>query len=285
MPDDRAAIIVHGGAGRLASQDVEPRIAGCREAARIGWRVLGEGGTALDAAEAAVTALEDDPLFNAGTGAALNAAGQVELDASIMDGARLAAGAVAAVTGIPNPVRLARAVLEDGRHVLLAGEGARRFAQEKGIPECAPEALIVARQRERWERKHGTVGCVALDAQGRLAAATSTGGMPDKLPGRVGDSAIIGAGTYADERGAVSCTGIGEAIIRMVLARSALDLLDQGLAPDRAAQRAVALLAERTGSEAGLIIIDRHGRAGCWHNAQHMPVCAITADGAEHTSA
>jgi beta-aspartyl-peptidase (threonine type) len=284
MPDG-AAIIVHGGAGKLPDADVPPRVDGCRDAARAGWTILSEGGSALDAAEAAVVALEDNPLFNAGRGAALNAVGEVELDASIMDGSQLTAGAIAAVQGIPNPVRLARAVLADGRHVLLAGEGARRFAHEKGIAECAPDALIVEAQRQRWERRHGTVGCVALDDHGRLAAATSTGGMLDKLPGRVGDSAIIGAGTYADARGGVSCTGVGEAIIRTVLARTALDLLDEGLPPDHAAQRAVALLAERTGGEAGLIIIDRSGRIGCWHNAQRMPLCLISDDGTERASA
>ena len=279
MDKRRPAIIVHGGAARFPEEEIEARLDGCREAAMMGWRVTEQGGSALDAAQAAVVALEDNPLFNAGTGAPLNAIGEVELDASIMDGARLAAGAVAAVQGIKNPIILARKILEDGRHTLLAGEGAGRFAREAGVAECAMEDLITKLQRQRWQARHGTVGCVALDAAGRLAAATSTGGLFDKLPGRVGDSALIGSGTYADDSGGVSCPGIGEAIIRVMLAKTALDLLSQGRPPAEATQCAVSLLEAKTGSEAGLIMIDRQGRIGHARNTPHMPVCLVYGAG------
>ena len=155
-------------------------------------------------------------------------------------------------------------------------EGALFFAREIGLPECPPETLIVDREKQRWESKHGTVGCVAFDSYGRLAAATSTGGIFDKLPGRVGDAPLIGCGTYADGDGAVSCTGHGEAIIRVVLAKSAVELLKDGADPQSAAQKAVELLLNKTGSTGGLILIDRQGKIGYARNTPHMPVCAIT---------
>ena len=272
-------IVVHGGAGRYPNDDAGDRAAGCERAARAGWHLLQRGGTALDAVEAAVVVLEDDPLFNAGRGAPLNAAGEVELDASIMDGATLRAGAVGALRGVPNPVRVARRLLEQGRHVLLVGDGAHAYAQQQGIATCEPAQLAIEAQRRRWQERHGTVGAVALDAGGRLAAATSTGGRFDKLPGRVGDSALIGCGTLADELSAVSCTGMGEAIIRVQMARSAADLVRAGLDPDTAARESLAMLVARTDSEAGLIVLDRNGRVGYSWNARHMPVCVIDAGG------
>lgn len=273
------AIIVHGGAGRVAGHDIEASQAGCRAAALAGWRLLLEGGSALDAVQAAVEKLENNPLYNAGTGAALNAAGEVQMDASIMEGATLAAGAVAAIHSIRNPIRLARKVLDKGPPVLLVCEGALSFARTVGIELCANTELMVEHQRRRWERKHGTVGCVAVDQLGRSAAATSTGGLFDALPGRVGDSALIGCGTYADCFGAVSCTGIGEAIIRAALAKTAVRELQAGYHPMVAAQRALAVLVAGTHSEAGLIIVDRKGRVGYAHNTPHMPVCWLSNDG------
>jgi beta-aspartyl-peptidase (threonine type) len=272
-------LLVHGGAGTLAGDEVAARLAGCRAAARQGWAILHGGGSALDAVQGAVEVLEDDPLFNAGTGSVLNAEGRVQLDASIMAGPGGAAGAVAAVTGFRHPIQIARRLLDDRRHVLLVGEGARRYAVQMGIAECPEEALIVERQHRRWSERHGTVGCVAVDRHGRTAAATSTGGIPDALPGRVGDSALIGCGTYATDLGAVSCTGLGEAIIRVGLARTALELLATGREPAAAAAEAVARLAAVTGAEAGLIVVDRHGRTGHARNSRHMPVCRIAADG------
>jgi len=269
------AIIVHGGAGPVKDDSLAARLDGCRAAASAGWKILLAGGSSLDAVEAAVVVLEDNPLFNAGTGSTLNILGKIELDAAVMEGHSLRAGAVAAVSGIKNPIKLARRVMEDGRHVMLAGEGALSFARDRGLPECAPEALIVDREKKRWESKHGTVGCVAFDGNGRLAVATSTGGIFNKLPGRVGDSPLIGCGTYANQYGAASCTGEGEAIMRVVMARGAAQLLQDDVEPAEAARMAVDALRKMTGSTAGIILIDRHGRIGYARNTTHMPVCAL----------
>lgn len=272
----RPALIVHGGAGAIKDDGLPQRLDGCRAAALEGWQILQQGGSALDAVEAAVVALEDNPLFNAGTGSTLNCLGRVEMDAAIMEGKSLRVGAVGAVQGIKNPIKLARRVLEDGRHVLLAGEGAVSFARLVGIPEVPQNSLILETERKRWQEKHGTVGCVALDSNGRIAVATSTGGIFNKLPGRVGDSPLPGCGTYADEYGGVSCTGHGEAIMRVLMAKSALEYLRNGADPHAAASEAVNLLAAKTGSTAGLIIVDRNGRMGYARNTPRMPVCYLT---------
>jgi beta-aspartyl-peptidase (threonine type) len=271
-----SAIIVHGGAGPIKDDSLAARLGGCKDAALAGWQILTQGGNALDAVEAAVVALEDNPLFNAGTGSTLNSLGKVEMDAAIMEGASLRAGSVAAVSGIKNPIKLARRIMDDGRHLILAGEGALMFARQIGFSECLPETLIVEREKTRWESKHGTVGCVAFDRNGKVAVATSTGGIFNKLPGRVGDSPLIGCGTYADEFGGVSCTGDGESIIRVVLAKTTVDLLKGGAGAQSAAERAVVFFAAKTNSTGGLILIDRHGRIGYARNTTHMPVCAIT---------
>lgn len=281
-PNVHPAIIVHGGAGRIRAEELPQRLDGCKDAAIAGWEIIQQGGSALDAAEAAVVALEDNPLFNAGTGSTLNSLGQVEMDAAIMEAETLRAGAVAAVQGIKNPIKLARRVMEDGRHLLYAGEGALLFAREIGFPHCDPEALLVEAERARWQQKHGTVGCVARDARGKIAVATSTGGIFNKLPGRVGDSPLIGCGTYADDRGAVSCTGQGEAIIRIVMAKTALDLLKDEAGPQAAANQVIVLLAQKIGGMAGLIMIDRQGRIGYARNTERMPVSFILSDGQVH---
>lgn len=272
-------ILVHGGAGEIAATSVSPRLVGCRAAAEAGYALLKQGGSALDAVQAAVIELEDNPLFNAGRGSVLNREGKVETDAAIMDGATLRAGAVAAVCGIRNPVKLARQVMEASPHVLLAGVGAYQFAIEHGIETCDPEALVVADQHAHWVKEHGTVGAVALDAQGHLAAATSTGGVFDKLPGRVGDSPLIGCGTYAGRYAAVSCTGPGENIIRTTLARYAAWRVEQGADASHAAETAIQFLARQTQGQAGIIVMDAAGRAGFARNSVHMPVCAISDDG------
>lgn len=267
------ALIVHGGAGADPAGGEELR-GGVREAALAGWRVLARDGSALDAVEAAVRVLEDHPRFNAGHGSVLTSAGTVEMDASIMEGDRLGCGAVAAVNRVANPITLARRVLQDGRHVLLVAEGAHAFARATGLPECDPVSLVTERQRARLSAEgRGTVGAVALDRHGTVAAATSTGGMVGKRPGRVGDSALIGCGTYADSTlGGVSCTGSGEAIIRVVLARRALDFLKEADDPDYAAKVAVDLLAEEGRGEGGLILVDWRGRVGYAHSTPLMPV-------------
>jgi beta-aspartyl-peptidase (threonine type) len=277
-PQFSPSLIVHGGAGPIKDDSVTARLAGCEAAARAGWRILAQGGAALDAVEAAVVVLEDNPLFNAGTGSTLNSLGKVETDAAIMASDGLRAGSVAAVSGIKNPIRLARRVLEDGRHVMLAAEGALLFARAMGFSECAPESLVVEREKQRWESKHGTVGCVAYDGSGKLAVATSTGGIFNKLPGRVGDSPLIGCGTYADAHGAASCTGYGEAIIRLVLAKTAVGFLTQGSAAQTAAGLAVEILAEKLQSTGGIILVDRHGNIGYARNTTHMPVCIISGN-------
>ena len=270
------AIIVHGGAGSIRDDSLAHRLESCREAALAGWKILQQNGSALDAVEAAVVVLEDNPLFNAGTGSTLNSLGQVEMDAAIMEGNTLCAGGVTAVQRIKNPIRLARRVMDDGRHLLLAGEGALLFARQIGFPEVPPESLITEQEKKRWEDKHGTVGCVALDSNGRIAVATSTGGIFKKFPGRVGDSPLLGCGTYANEFGGASCTGHGEAIMRILMANAALDFLRSGLDPIQSAKRAVTLLEEKTGSTGGLILIDRQGRVGYARNTERMPVCFIT---------
>jgi len=277
MTTFQPSIIVHGGAGPIKDASLAARLDGCKAAALVGWKILQDGGAALDAVEAAVVMLEDNPLFYAGTGSTLNNLGNVEMDAAIMEGQTLRVGAVAAVSGIKNPIKLARRVLEDGRHVLLAGEGASLFARQVGVPECAPETLIVEREQKRWESKHGTVGCVAFDAEGKLAVATSTGGIFNKLPGRVGDSPLIGCGTYANDYGAASCTGHGEAIMRLLLAKSAVDNLKNGGEAQTAARLAMTDLEDvRIQATGGIILIDRFGKIGYARNTTHMPVCAIS---------
>lgn len=184
----RPAIIVHGGCGKVEQSSIPERLQAVEEAAKAAWKLLLAGGSAVDAVEAAVLVLEDNPLFNAGTGSALNSEGRIEADAAIMDGARLDTGAVAAVTGIANPIRLARRVMEVGPPVFLVAKGAEQFARSQGMAQCPLERLVTSHRRQEWEDEHGTVGASACDTVGRLAAATSTGGHFNKLPGRVGDS-------------------------------------------------------------------------------------------------
>jgi L-asparaginase / beta-aspartyl-peptidase len=279
-------ILVHGGTGKIAPDLIESRRAGIRSAVTNGWQLLTAGGSAVEAVEQAVKMLEDDPAFSAGRGACLNRDGEIELDASIMDGRNLAAGAIGAVKRIANPVTLARAVMQAGGPVLLVGEGASQFAAAVGITECEADALVTERQRARWatmrEGNVGTVGAVALDRAGHLAAATSTGGLPLKAPGRVGDSALIGCGTYADDQlGAASCTGDGEAIIKLALAKTALEFLQNGEDPMAAARRAVSELTARIGAEAGIILLDRYGRIGMARNTAQMTCACVRNDHAD----
>ena len=209
-------LLVHGGAGNPRDGRVEDEAAhheALRDALLAGYELLAAGGAALDAAEAAVRVLEECALFNAGRGSVLTADGRVEMDAAVMDGSSRQAGACAGVTRVRNPVTLARAVMEKTPHVLLVGEGAERYAADAGLAFAEPDWFVTERERAR-HGEHGTVGAVALDSEGCLAAATSTGGVRGQLPGRVGDSPVIGAGTWADENVAVSCTGAGEQFIR-----------------------------------------------------------------------
>jgi L-asparaginase / beta-aspartyl-peptidase len=268
------SILVHGGAGpHREDDDVEAAKRGCLVAARAGHAVLKQGGSALDAIEAAVRLLEDDPVFNAGIGAALNRDGTAELDASVMNGATLAAGSVACVTCFQNPITLARRVMEQSPHVMLVAQGAEAFGRAQGLPVVSNEVLVTAAARrdlETHRRSNGTVGAVAIDGLGHLAAATSTGGTTGKWPGRVGDSPLIGCGTYADDKkAAVSCTGLGEAIIRVTLARHAADLVALGLDGFEAARQAVSTL-QRAGGDAGLILVTPAGQLAWAFSTQRM---------------
>lgn len=276
------ALIVHGGAGADPGGREELR-GGMRDAVAAGWRALAEGGTALDGVEAAVRSLEDHPRFNAGRGSALTAAGTVETDASIMEGDRLRNGAVAAVSGVRNPITLARRILDAGRHSLFAGPGAFARAQALGVPLCDPAELVTEQQRRRLAAlQAGTVGAVALDRLGTIAAATSTGGISGKLPGRVGDSALIGCGTYAESTlGGVSCTGDGEAIIRVTLARRALEILKSVGDPGQACEVALSVLVEEGGGQGGLILMDWRGRVGWACSTTLMPVGLMSPRHAE----
>lgn len=308
------ALIVHGGAGAMARDRYDAAREGCREAARVGWEVLRRGGGALDAVQTAITALENNPGFNAGTGAVLTTDGRAQLDAGIMDGETLQAGAVAGVERIKNPIALARRVLESP-HVLLMGAGAEQFAAASGLALCDPAELITPAQYERWKRgyragdavnvgpagvdigavaesataahngarradgepihsdahKHGTVGAVAVDTRGNVAAGASTGGIAAKHPGRIGDTPIVGAGFYAEnELGGVSSTGHGEDFIRLLLARRALDAIAMGRSAQAAAIEAIRLLDRRVHGDGGLILLDARGRVGYARNTPSM---------------
>ena len=280
----RPALIIHGGAGVADPACSAAQHAGCAAALDAGWRVLTERGSALDAVCAAVALLEDDPAFNAGVGSCLTSDGTVEMDAALMEGSGLRAGAVAVISGVRNPVRLARAILDDARHVMLAGPAAEIFALAAGIETCSPSALVTERQRQRWQARRaapptGTVGAAAVDLSGRVAAGTSTGGIFYKLPGRIGDSALIGAGTYADDRrGAASATGQGEAIIRIALAKLVVDGLSDGREPLLAARSGIAQLEQRVGGTGGIVVVDALGRFGHAYNTPHMTIGFMRSD-------
>lgn len=288
------AIVVHGGAGNLSPERFDTAQQGCKEAIQAGWRILQNGGTALEAVEAAVCSLEDNPNFNAGTGASLTSEGTIELDAGMMEGHTLRVGAVADIERIKHPISLARIVMESP-HVLLVGKGAQDFALEQGVTLCAFEDLLTARQYNHWKEsiaardggepryhrrvvqplaqrgdQHGTVGAVALDASGYLAAATSTGGTLNKYPGRVGDSPLVGCGFYADDNAAISCTGHGEDFIRLLIAKRAADCVAQGMTARDAAQATIALLGAKAEGLGGLITVDRLGNVGFAWNTEHM---------------
>lgn len=279
----RPTIIVHGGAKTITDDKVAANNAGCTAAAEAGWAVLISGGTAAEAVEAAIRVLEADQTFNAGLGSTLNSDGEVELDAAIMEGS-LSWGAIAAVQGIRHPISLARKVMDDKPRLLVA-RGAERFAVDCGAEMCKKENLIADEQWQEWKEdqkvidRPNTVGCVALDASGILAAGTSTGGTTKQQQGRVGDTALVGCGLYADNKfGGCSTTGDGESIIPVVLAKTAIDFLSGDRHPDEAAQMAIDALVSKVKGEAGCILIDRQGRVGWAYNSSHM-ACAYMTEG------
>jgi len=284
----RCAIAIHGGAGTMRRARSRPERAALERALHAGYRILQSGGSSLEAVVAAVETLEDSGVFNAGRGAAPNADGEIELDAGIMDGATLRAGGVAAVRRIKNPIVAARKVMEHGKHVLLAGAGAERFARQQRLSMVSSTYF-----RRNSGPDHGTVGAVALDRAGNLAAATSTGGIAGKLPGRVGDSPIVGAGVYADNATcAVSGTGDGELFLRSVLAFNvAARMQYRGASLAQAGGAALAQVA-RLGGRGGLIAVDRRGHIAMPFNSEGMyrgcidrrGRCMIVAEN-EHVSA
>jgi beta-aspartyl-peptidase (threonine type) len=283
------ALVVHGGAG-TAPADSAPERA-CQQALALGWEILAGGGSAVDAVVAAVIHMENEPSLNAGYGACLTDAGTVELDASIMEGCERRAGAVALIRRVRNPIALARLLMGEDGPVFMVGGAAEDFAAARGLVLADPDQLVTPERRRAWDERNrppgirdtdsspgsgapGTVGAVALDTHGHVAAATSTGGFAWKRPGRVGDSAVIGAGTFADDRaGAASCTGQGEAIIRGALASHTVDLLRDGLGPEPAASRALAEVSA-VGGTAGVIVLDRFGRVAGAHTSAHMTWCS-----------
>ncbi|WP_428267380.1 isoaspartyl peptidase/L-asparaginase family protein [Haliangium sp.] len=279
------ALVVHGGAAPWEPAYHERAVAGCRAAAEAGATVLAGGGSAVDAVVAAVRALEDNPVFNAGVGAVLGAAGGFELDASIMDGKALRFGGVAAMPDVRNPVEVARALMDHGPHALLCGPGAWDFARAHGFTPADPAELRTERAERRLAEflaarvddpdarpDPGTVGACAIDADGHVAAATSTGGMTGKAPGRVGDTPLPGCGTYADDRGgAVSATGEGEAIMRVGMGKAAVMRMRLRHSANDAARLSVAELGADTGGIGGIICCDRRGRLAAAHNSPHMP--------------
>src|SRR5215469_14543597 len=273
---------------------VEAHLAGVQKALAQGWHVLEGGGSALDAVETAIVHLEDDETFDAGRGSFLTRDGRVQLDALMMDGGTLRAGGVGCVERIRNPIQAARLVLDQSPHVYFVAEGAERFAQEHGMKLCRNEELVIEREIKRLKEaqekeaagqpdltfagpqngsksSHDTVGAVALDAAGNIAAGTSTGGTLNKAPGRVGDSSLIGCGCYADNlSAAASCTGWGEPIMKLVLAKWAADRVRSGGAPDAVATEAMAYLKNRLQGHGGMILLDARGRFGIAHNTPRM---------------
>jgi L-asparaginase / beta-aspartyl-peptidase len=279
-------LVVHGGAWAMPDSVVEDHRRGVQRALEAGWSVLASGGSALQAVEEAVVVMEDDETFDAAKGSFLTREGHVQMDALIMDGATLRAGGVGCVEHIRNPVRAARLVLSESPHVYFVAEGAERFATEHGMELIDNSELVIQRERDRLaiaqakaaagERDltfagHDTVGAIALDINGHLAAATSTGGTLNKAPGRVGDSSLIGCGCYADDQSAaVSCTGWGEPIMKLVLGKWAADRVQTGAAPEMAAREAIGYLSSRLNGHGGMILLDSRGRYGIAHNTPRM---------------
>jgi len=288
-------LVVHGGAWAIPDNVVEDHRRGVRNALRVGWEVLASGGSALKAVEEAVVVMEDDDTFDAGLGSFLTADGKVQMDALIMDGGTMRAGGVGCVERIRNPIRAARLILSESPHVYFVGEGAEQFAAQLGIQLIDNRELVIDRERKRLaeakakaaagERDltfagHDTVGAVALDGSGHLAAATSTGGTVNKTPGRVGDSSLIGCGCYADDQsGAVSCTGWGEPIMKLVLGKWATDRIASGSVPELAAREAIGYLNSRLDGHGGMILLDARGRYGIAHNTPRMAWAVRTKSG------
>ena len=268
----RWALIVHGGAKPIKPEERAPNREGCLQALAAGQAVLERGGSAVDAVEASIRVLEALPIFNAGLGSTLNTSGEVEMCAGIMDGATLEVGAVGAIMGVRHPVSVARKMLPE-HPILLAGEGAFMFARDNHAELCAPEELIT----EKAESEHDTVGAVALDMNGNLAAGTSTGGLSGQPKGRMGDSALPGGGYYADNHiGACALSGDGEGIARLAASAQIMGAIDRD-GPEAAIAKALSQMS-RVGGDAGGIAIDKNGRIGWWHNSPDFAVAMAASD-------
>ncbi|MBX2907554.1 MAG: isoaspartyl peptidase/L-asparaginase [Taibaiella sp.] len=297
---NKIAIAIHGGAGTILRSNMTPELqeayeAGLKSALDAGYKILESGGTSIDAVEAAVKSLEDFPMFNAGRGAVFNHEGKHEMDAAIMYGKNMMAGAVSNITGVKNPVSLAKTIMQQSEHVMLSGEGALSFAKEKGLAFEDEEYFFTEQRYIQWqealkddriqldhtEKKFGTVGAVALDMHGDLAAATSTGGMTNKKYSRIGDSPIIGAGTYANNNTcAISCTGHGEYFIRSVVAHDISCLMEYaGKSLREATDLVVMDKLVKTGGEGGLVAVDRHGNIAMLFNSEGMYRACRNASG------
>lgn len=283
------SLIVHGGAWNIPDDLLEAHRTGVTRALEQGWSILEKGGTALDAVEQVIRVMEDDPTFDAGKGSFVNSLGEIELDASLMHGTTLRCGAIASVQNIRNPITLARLIMEKSENVLLTGMGAVRFAKENGMPVCKNDDLLIPRELKRWkeiqskrsfspkesyraDRPSDTVGAVAMDSHGNIVAGTSTGGTPNKHPGRVGDSPLIGCGTYADSQvGGASCSGWGEGIIRVVLAKTVIDRMEMNSdTGDAAARFGIERLKNKVDGYGGIIVLDKNGRPSVAFNTSRM---------------
>lgn len=312
--EKKFSLVIHGGAGTILKSSMTPEKEeayqqALQESLQAGYALLSKGGSALDAVEAAVRVLEENPLFNAGKGAVFTNEGKNELDAAIMNGKNLAAGSVASVTTIRSPIKAARAVMEQSQHVMMVGAGAEKFARQQGLEMVDPSFFYT---EERWQsllkvraqdpdsvaldhgnkatsvkqpgnrdHKYGTVGAVAVDQQGNLAAATSTGGMTNKKFGRIGDAPIIGAGTYADNNTcAVSCTGWGEFFIRLTVAKTISDLMEyKNLSLQKATDELIHKKLPALGGDGGLIAVDKNGNVAMPFNTEGMYRGFIKQDG------
>ena len=283
-------LLIHGGAWAMPDDAIAAHENGIADALAVGYALLEQGASAVDAVEAAVAVMEDDETFDAGRGSFLTQDGRVQMDALLMNGENLRTGGVACVERLRNPIHAARLVLDKSPHVYFVGTGAERFARQHGMALCDNMDLVIPREQERLYKaqaderaglpdetfsgsldSHDTVGAVALDRHGSLAAGTSTGGTLNKAPGRVGDSSLIGCGCYADNlTAAVSLTGWGEPIMKLVLGKWAVDRVAAGASPDEAAHEAIDYLFERLGGHGGIILLGPDGRAGLAHNTPRM---------------
>jgi beta-aspartyl-peptidase (threonine type) len=294
-------LLIHGGAWAMPDDAVAAHEDGIASALAAGYALLEQGASAVDAVEAAVAVMEDDETFDAGRGSFLTQDGRVQMDALLMNGENLRTGGVACVERLRNPIHAARLVLDKSPHVYFVGTGAERFARQHGMPLCDNMELVIPREQERLYKaqaderaglrdetfsgsldSHDTVGAVALDGQGNIAAGTSTGGTLNKAPGRVGDSSLIGCGCYADNHAAaVSLTGWGEPIMKLVLGKWAVDRVAAGASPDEAAHEAIEYLFRRLGGHGGIILLGPDGKVGLAHNTPRMAWGLRTAVGVE----